>query len=353
MLDDNPQDREPPNLAVFKDPHTYIGIFLALLLLQGTLGAYESLASILESGGEPDLDALGSLVLHLFVFFLLTLFVAVSVVANIVKRWGPAVAESPPGGEKPRTGVAETLPLPWVNLGAGLVYLLYGVLIAGITENVFAVQAVVAATVAAMIGLKRMKTAAETARQKAETSPTLQKAQSRFSERYSGSPRDNVLARPENLFAVLILIFFFVPWVNLGPITFSGYEIPQLVDSLVGLKSFGQGYRDANLEAAVGLFYLLYLIPILALAAIIFTLYGVGNRTLSKIAGWSAIGAGILPLIALMIVLFAVGGDLFSALSLGAYLLILSGIALVLSAFGLIKPPPAFAQQRQPPGPVE
>ena len=115
-----------------------------------------------------------------------------------------------------------------------------------------------------------------------------------------------ILPTPVNLCAVGLIVFFFLPWVQLLGFNASGYDVQKL-------GSYGQ---------------LVWLVPISAAATVIAGLYGQRQNALALLTG-------ALPFLGLLYVLTKVGDQVLHALAVGAYLtLITSGVLLLSVYFG-------------------
>lgn len=113
------------------------------------------------------------------------------------------------------------------------------------------------------------------------------------------------LRDPENVCAGLLIVTFFLPWINFFGVTVAGYQMSQL---------------EAN--AAV-----VWLIPVLALAVIAVRVMGVHSTTLSVLTG-------LLPPAGLLYLAATDGTIIFDFLHVGGWLTVLAGLGLVAAALG-------------------
>ena len=104
--------------------------------------------------------------------------------------------------------------------------------------------------------------------------------------------------------SLLLLVSFFLPWVDAMITTVSGFELPQAVSDLMDMTGDSGG---------AGILYLLYLIPVLAIITLIMSAM---NKNV-KIIG---IVTGIVSLL-MLIVIYVKGGETLSdSLQIGFYL---------------------------------
>lgn len=121
------------------------------------------------------------------------------------------------------------------------------------------------------------------------------------------------LRDPENICAGLLLVGFFLPWINFFGVTVAGYQMSQL-----------------DPTAAV-----VWLIPVLALAVIAVRVMEVNSTALS-------VATGLLPPAGLLYLAVSEGTVIFDLLHVGAWLTVLAGLGLVAAALGRqVQQPPA------------
>ena len=137
------------------------------------------------------------------------------------------------------------------------------------------------------------------------------------------------LEKTEVIFALALIVSFFLPWVSLGGlVSFSGFSIP---DALKGLMSIGSSLsgNKTGIPWKVYLVYLLYLIPLCSAAVIILGLRERNTKIIS-------IATAILPFAALACAVVKFG-NVFAAASIGVYLTLASAFCLLLAALGIIR----------------
>lgn len=123
-------------------------------------------------------------------------------------------------------------------------------------------------------------------------------------------------------FGILMITFFFLPWLDFKLIKFSGYEIPGRLSTIINTTTYlSKSYSN---EYYSFFFYTFYLIPIFALLAIIFA----GLRYTTRI--FSTLSA----LVAVFLFIFFSFSEnskvIFETLSVGAYLTLLLSITILL-----------------------
>ena len=80
------------------------------------------------------------------------------------------------------------------------------------------------------------------------------------------------LKKLENVSAIAIVVAFFLPWVNLGFISFSGHDLPNLWDAV---NSLSNAFSETeNVSAGVNYYLVVYLVPILALVFLLLEYLG-------------------------------------------------------------------------------
>jgi len=114
--------------------------------------------------------------------------------------------------------------------------------------------------------------------------------------------------RLETICAAGLIIFFFLPWGQILGFSISGYNL-------------GEIGSYANL---------VWLIPLFSIILIVMALTGKNLKLIAALTG-------LLPIIGLLYGIVEVGGDLFQVLGIGVYSTILAGVALLLTALGVIK----------------
>ena len=140
------------------------------------------------------------------------------------------------------------------------------------------------------------------------------------------------MSKAENLCAVGLIVFFFLPWISIGGfISFAGYEIPNTAKGL-GQFAAAMGSRTGKVDPQVYLYYLIYLMPIFSVLTIIFGMAGISTKATGLIAG-------AVPIVALIYALSQRGLDTFEVMAIGAWLTLLTAIAMLLAVVGIIKMP--------------
>jgi hypothetical protein len=135
--------------------------------------------------------------------------------------------------------------------------------------------------------------------------------------------------KSENIFAIAMLIAFFLPWINLGGLfTVAGYNIP---NTLEGLGSFASAFKKSGAKGVEVPFYiyLVYLIPLLTIGIIILDYKGIETKLVS-------IFAGALPILTLIYFIVDIGFDVYKVMGIGAYITIIASIGLILGALNVI-----------------
>ena len=135
--------------------------------------------------------------------------------------------------------------------------------------------------------------------------------------------------KSENIFAIAMLIAFFLPWINLGGLfTVAGYNIP---NTLEGLGSFANAFKNSGAKGVEVPFYiyLVYLIPLLTIGIIILDLKGIETNSVSILAG-------ALPIFTLVYFLVKNGFEIYQVMGIGAYITIIASIGLILGALNVI-----------------
>ena len=117
----------------------------------------------------------------------------------------------------------------------------------------------------------------------------------------------------ENICAVILVIAFFLPWVNLGFISLSGF----------------------NVAGIGGASFLLWVIPLLSIGVLVSEFMDLDE----KISTYIAYASGAVPLFYVLSRLFSTGGDFFEGAGIGIYLTLVASVGMLLAAFGVIKIP--------------
>ena len=128
----------------------------------------------------------------------------------------------------------------------------------------------------------------------------------------------------ENVFSLVLLISFFLPWVDFGIVSIPGYKIVSVGQ---GLSDLASAFGNENTSLPPSL-YLVYLIPLLSLLIMYMSYKEQKPKLLSAFTGIFIVLAFFYYLL--------VGGDL-GYVGIGAYLTLIAGGGLILSAFNIIK----------------
>lgn len=139
-----------------------------------------------------------------------------------------------------------------------------------------------------------------------------------------------ITLKAEILCAAGLIVFFFFPWITIGGlISISGYQIPDIVKGFGQLAAIG---GTGKTDPRVYLFYLIYLIPIFSALTIVFAMTDKSTKA-------SGFIAGVAPIAALIYSLSEAGTNTFEGMAIGAWLTLLTAIAMLSAVFGLIKMP--------------
>ena len=117
----------------------------------------------------------------------------------------------------------------------------------------------------------------------------------------------------ENICAAALIVAFFLPWVSMGFISFSGYQM-------------------ATLGGAATLMFLL---PLLAIAVLVNDSQNFLDADKSKYLTYTTAGIPILYILSRVVAM----DNFFSAASIGIYLTLIASIVMILGALGKIKLP--------------
>lgn len=132
----------------------------------------------------------------------------------------------------------------------------------------------------------------------------------------------------ENICAIIIIVAFFFPWVSLGIVSFSGYELPNLLSAL---NSFASAFSENGESSPEGANYLyaVYLIPLLSIGILIMEYLGKESKNLCFIAG-------SINVIGFLYSLIQTQGEV-GLYGIGIWVTVLASIAMLLSAAGYLK----------------
>jgi len=129
-------------------------------------------------------------------------------------------------------------------------------------------------------------------------------------------------------FSIGVLISFFIPWIEIGPLSFNGFQIPQSLDKIVRISHL---FQDRDYDFFITS-YFIYLIPITAVFSIIKDL-----TTDRAVYFLNEFSFGVIGVTLVLVLIRKIGLDT-SIFSTGYYLM------LILSVFGCI----SYFFQKQP-----
>ena len=133
----------------------------------------------------------------------------------------------------------------------------------------------------------------------------------------------------ENICAIIIIVAFFFPWVSLGIVSFSGYELPNLLSAL---NSFASAFSENGESSPEGANYLyaVYLIPLLSIGILFMEYLGKESKKLCLTAGTlNVVGF-------LYILIFETEGDI-GMMGIGIWITVLASVVMLLAATGFLK----------------
>ena len=132
----------------------------------------------------------------------------------------------------------------------------------------------------------------------------------------------------ENICASVIVLAFFLPWVDFGFFSASGYSLPNLANSM---SQLGQAFSNNSEAASTNYFvYIVYLAPLLGALVLLF---GYLNKPIKNIC----IAAGTINLGGFLYHLVIESEGKVGIYGVGIWLTVLASIVMVLSALGYIK----------------
>ena len=136
------------------------------------------------------------------------------------------------------------------------------------------------------------------------------------------------LKKLENVSAIAIVIAFFLPWVNLGFISFSGHDLPNLWDAV---NSLSNAFSETeNVSAGVNYYLVVYLVPILALVFLLLEYLGKPSKNF-------AIVISAINIVAfLYILIFKSEGEL-GIFGVGIWITVLASLLMLLCSLGVVK----------------
>jgi len=137
------------------------------------------------------------------------------------------------------------------------------------------------------------------------------------------------------LFAVFLLVSFFMPWVNWDGYSISGYALPSGIFFETAVKAGGPANPFPQLSFG---FYIFWLVPVLAVLSLLLIIIKKNATTSSFIAG--TLGLFLITVYILFtqtLIDLGIGQYLAAMLKPGIYLHIVAAIGLILSAFPVKK----------------
>jgi len=132
----------------------------------------------------------------------------------------------------------------------------------------------------------------------------------------------------ENICAIIIIVAFFLPWVSLGFISFSGYDLPNLASFV---NSFDAAFSEnGESSGSANSLYAVYLIPLLSISILFMEYLGKESKKL-------CLTAGTLNVVGFLYVLiFETEGDI-GMMGIGIWITVLASIVMLLAATGFLK----------------
>ncbi|SVC32954.1 uncharacterized protein METZ01_LOCUS285808 [marine metagenome] len=132
----------------------------------------------------------------------------------------------------------------------------------------------------------------------------------------------------ENICAIIIIVAFFLPWVSLGFISFSGYDLPNLASFV---NSFDAAFSEnGESSGSANSLYAVYLIPLLSISILFMEYLGKESKKLCLTAGTlNVVGF-------LYILIFETEGDI-GMMGIGIWITVLASIVMLLAATGFLK----------------
>ena len=132
----------------------------------------------------------------------------------------------------------------------------------------------------------------------------------------------------ENICAIIIIVAFFLPWVSLGFISFSGYDLPNLASFV---NSFDAAFSEnGESSGSANSLYAVYLIPLLSISFLFMEYLGKESKKLCLTAGTlNVVGF-------LYILIFETEGDI-GMMGIGIWITVLASVVMLLDAAGYLK----------------
>jgi len=133
-----------------------------------------------------------------------------------------------------------------------------------------------------------------------------------------------------SILAIALIILFFMPWLEIGPLLIYGYKVPDFLAGMSETLNFLSSNKIDMGQSGV-IFKVLYLIPILSIN-ILYSDQADRDSELEEII------VGIIPFVLLFYMFFRTDADIFSVLSWGAVLTLLVSLFMLLIGIGVIDP---------------
>jgi hypothetical protein len=116
--------------------------------------------------------------------------------------------------------------------------------------------------------------------------------------------------------SILLLISFFMPWVDAMITSVSGFELPQAVNDLMDMAGEDDG---------AGILYILYLIPLLSLVFLVLTAMNKNTKIFGLVTG-------VVALLIQIVMMIKGGSMLTDSLQFGFYLSGISALIILVSS---------------------
>ena len=141
------------------------------------------------------------------------------------------------------------------------------------------------------------------------------------------------LQKPENSIAIVLIISFFLPWINvLGFVNVSAYQIPRAIEGLCKVFS-ALDEQPESLPSNLYLLYVLYLIPLCSCITLIGSTYKKDTRISSGIAGTVIFVVLAYALISKEVPKFEIG--VLEDFGIGLWITLAASAAMLLEVLGI------------------
>src|SRR4051812_8441442 len=91
--------------------------------------------------------------------------------------------------------------------------------------------------------------------------------------------------RKEIIFGIILFASFFLPYIKLGPLSLSGFQIADNAKNIFDLNNLFNAQLSADAKILIYKAYTLYLIPVLSALVVILALLDVDPKLTAAIAG--------------------------------------------------------------------